>query len=249
MAVDVTESSFAADVLERSGGAPVVVDFWAAWCGPCRQLGPVLEDAVAARGGAITLAKVDTDANPGLAARYGIRGIPAVKAFRNGAVVAEFVGAQPRVMVDRFLDALLPSPAEQLVAAGDPASLRAAIEADPDHIPARVALARLLLREGEVAEAEAVLRPVEHDRVAAGLLARIQLQRADGAGGPVPAALARLDTGEVAAALPELVQAIREAGGEDRDLLRRVIVGAFAEQGEGDPLVQRLRPLLAAALY
>src|SRR5579875_648898 len=106
--MDVTESTFQSAVLDRSHTVPVVVDFWAEWCGPCRQLGPVLERAVAARTGKVELAKVDVDANPMLARRFGIQGIPAVKAFRDGAVVSEFVGAQPSLGVERFLDALIP---------------------------------------------------------------------------------------------------------------------------------------------
>src|SRR3982074_3121180 len=117
--MDVTEQDFQTQVLDRSHEVPVVVDFWAEWCGPCRQLGPVLERAVAARGGKIELAKVDVDANPLLAQMYGIQGIPGVKAFRDGRVAAEFVGAQPPAAVERFLDSLLPSEADQLVATGD----------------------------------------------------------------------------------------------------------------------------------
>jgi putative thioredoxin len=129
--VDVTEATFATDVIERSKTVPVVVDFWAAWCGPCRMLGPVLEREVGRRAGAVELAKVDVDANPEIANEFGIQGIPAVKAFRDGKVVAEFVGAQPAVMVSRFLDGLAPSKAEVLAKNGDEASLRQALELEP----------------------------------------------------------------------------------------------------------------------
>jgi putative thioredoxin len=128
----VSDANFEAEVLKATG--PVVVDFWAEWCGPCRVLTPVLEQAVEERAGAVALVKVDVDANPSLAARYGVRGIPAVKAFRNGHVVREFVGAQPPQAVASFLDALTePSEAEalleQLRERGDRPELVAAVEA------------------------------------------------------------------------------------------------------------------------
>src|SRR5437588_7414592 len=106
--MDVTDRTFQTDVIDRSYAVPVVVDFWAEWCGPCRQLGPVIEKAVAARAGKIELAKVDIDANPSVARAFRIQSIPAVKAFKDGAVAAEFVGAQPPQAVERFLDSLLP---------------------------------------------------------------------------------------------------------------------------------------------
>jgi putative thioredoxin len=129
--IDVNEANFEREVIERSATLPVVVDFWAEWCGPCRALGPILERAAESRAGDVVLAKLDTDANPELARRFSIRGIPAVKAFREGIVVDEFVGVQPPPSVERFFDRLVPSEAERLVAAGDEASLRRALELEP----------------------------------------------------------------------------------------------------------------------
>jgi putative thioredoxin len=248
MTIDVTEASFATDVLERSRTVPVVVDFWAAWCGPCRVLGPILEKAVAKRDGAVVLAKVDVDANPRLQMEFGVRGIPAVKAFKDGRLVREFVGAQPAGMVERFLDALLPSAADRLVEAGDEASLRQAVALEPDHAGARIALARLLLDRGDSAEVDGLLRPVEHEPVAAALLAQQRLL-GDGDDPRLGDALAHLRRGDPETALPGLLAALRAAAGEQRDLLRRVVVGVFGELGEDHPLTRRYRPELAAALY
>ncbi len=146
---DVGEADFAAKVVDRSSEVPVVVDFWAEWCGPCRQLGPALEAAVEKRAGRVELAKVDVDANQSLAGSFGVQGIPAVKAFRDGEVVAEFTGAIPPAQIERFLDALVPSPADELAATGDEASLREALALDPRHGEAAAKLGRLLLARGE----------------------------------------------------------------------------------------------------
>ena len=153
-AMDVTQESFAEDVLERSQELPVVVDFWAAWCGPCRALTPVLEQEIAEREGQVVLAKVDVDANPELAGLYGISGIPAVKAFRRGQVVAEFVGARAPAAVATFLDELTgPSAAERLTeelrGSGELPDVLAALEAG-DHERAL----ELLLAEVEAADAD-----------------------------------------------------------------------------------------------
>ena len=152
-AVDVTEQSFEQDVVEASRQGPVVVDFWAPWCGPCHALAPVLEKAVAKRGG-ITLVKVNVDENQALSQRYGISGIPAVKAFRNGSVASEFVGAQPPAVVGSFLDALTgPSPLDRVVAelqeSGAFPEVLPALERGDHELALRVLLEELDHAEGE----------------------------------------------------------------------------------------------------
>ena len=164
-AIEANETTFEAEVVARSAGTLVLVDFWADWCGPCHALAPVLEAAVEARGGAVTLVKVDVDANPALAQRFSVSGIPAVKAFRDGRVVAEFAGARSRAMVDAFLDDLLAPPrlgslVEELRASGELPEVVAALDRGDieealrllvDAVPAAAAEERERLREVAVA--------------------------------------------------------------------------------------------------
>jgi putative thioredoxin len=244
--MDVTEATFATAVIERSKQVPVVVDFWAEWCAPCRQLGPVLERAVAERDGKVELVKVDTDNNPQLARDFNIQGIPAVKAFKNGAVASEFVGVQPPQAVDRFLDGLIPSEADGLVAQGDEPSLRRAVELEPTRADAAIPLARLLLARGDVDEAQEILARVPGNFIAEGLLARLALEHS---GSPdLSDAFAALDAGAVEQGLDLLIDAITTADGA-KDEIRKVVVGVLDELGAESELARAARRRLATALY
>jgi putative thioredoxin len=239
---DVSDADFEQRVLDRSAEVPVLVDFWADWCQPCHMLAPVLERAVDAHDGKVELAKLDVDSNQVTAARYGVRGLPTVKAFRDGKVVSEFTGAQPPAAVARFMGDLVPSQADELAGGGDEESLRRALELEPGHAVARRELGRLLLRRGEAEGALEVLDGAHGDFVADGLAARARL---DGEADLAPAFEA-WDQGDPSTALELLQSALADP--ERRDLVRRVMVAIFTELGPEHPLAREHRRRLSAAL-
>jgi putative thioredoxin len=236
MTLDVTDATFDAEVMQRSHQTPVVVDLWAPWCGPCRTLGPMIEQVVDDTGGEVVLAKVNVDENPQVASAFRVQGIPAVYAVKDGKVVDGFVGAQGQAVVEDFVARLRPTQEEsevhRLLAAGDEASLRAALELDRDHEDAILALAELLAGSDRGEEALELLARIPETpatrRIAA--LAR--------SGGEAPT-----DT-DVEATLTALLDRVKDdedARQESLDLLELL--------GPDDPRTAGYRKALTARLF
>ena len=260
--VDVTEATFQAEVLDRSFQVPVVLDLWAEWCGPCKQLSPVLERLAGEGAGSWVLAKVDVDANPALAQGLRVQGIPAVKAVWQGQLVAEFNGAIPEEQARQFVDELVQATTGGVVPGADG-------EAPAEAEDPRLDAAEAALERGDLAAAEAAYLAIldtDPDHPEAGLaLRQVQLFRRADEAGPDALALADaapddvpaqtraadflLGTGNIDAAFDRLLEVVARTSGEDRDQARQHLVELFAVVGDEDPRVNAARRQLTLALF
>lgn len=255
--IDVSDESFAEEVVEESKRRPVVVDFWASWCAPCRTLGPTLESLAAKGGGAFRLAKVDVDANPAAAGEFRVMSIPAVKAFVGGEVVDEFVGALPKSAVRDWLDGFLPTEADAMTVeasrlegegdlAGAEAGYRAALGEDPRNETAALGLGRILAAADRHDEARERLLPLLPNTGAERLLAGIRVSEWKTliAEGGLADAKRLAGDGRWREALDGMLAALPE----DAEA-RTAILDVFEVLGESDELVREYRPKLASALF
>lgn len=255
--VDVTDSNFERAVIEESNGRPVVVDFWADWCMPCRALSPVLEKLAAEHKGAFLLAKMDTDANPRTSGRFGIQSIPTVMAFSRGKVVDQFLGAVPEHVVSAWLRGVLPSEADDAAtraqedlqggdAAGAERAFRKALESDPENRDARLGLAQLLIQRNELEEARVLIAPLLPDTAAERVAAQIRVADWKNIEGPGTLASAkRLAARE---RYKEALDGMLGALGDDPSA-REAMLDLFAVLGDDHPLTKEYRAKLASTLF
>lgn len=275
-ALDVGQADFDRNVIEASRQRPVVVDFWAPWCGPCKVLKPLLEKLAAEYDGKFLLAKINSDDNQALAMRYGVRGIPSVKAFIDGEVVDEFSGALPEGEVRAFLARLIPGPAEAL--RGEAAAARGAgdlpgasqllaeaLKLDATHIGVRLDAVEIMLDLGETAEAERLLGSVADDADPRAAQMKARLRFTSAAGEDEAALRARLAaddsdldarlklanllvaTGQHEAGMDELLEIVRRDRSFGDDIGRKTLLAVFELLGGGE-LASRYRRMLASAI-
>ena len=264
---DVTEQTFATEVVEASRTTPVVVDFWAPWCGPCRQLSPLLQQMAQRFEGDVRVVKLNVDEAPRLAQQFRVQGIPAVKAFRDGRVVSEFTGLQPAPMIEQFFAALAPTKADRLVAeaAARPADaqhlLEQAIADEPGHEAALVALAGIAREQGRDDEARALLERIPTSAQAQRQLAEMRLADTAGDGSletlqeaAATSPEARLAYGRALVAAgrhEEAADVLVTAAGDPstRDEARTVLLDLFRVLGDDHEITRHARPRLASALF
>ena len=235
MTLEVTDSNFEKEVLERSENTPVIVDLWAPWCGPCKSLGPILEKVIEDTNEKVVLAKVNIDENPGVAGAFKVQSIPAVFAIQNKDVVSSFIGAQGEEAVREFVQQLLPSEemteVEKLLSNGDETSLRKALEIEADNPIAITSLAQILVTRNETGDKEEAVKLLEK------IPETPETRRV--------LAMARLeDVGDVDAELSELIEKVKvDEGSRDRfiDLLELL--------GPDDPRTSEWRQRLTSALF
>ncbi|MDG4823398.1 tetratricopeptide repeat protein [Asanoa sp. WMMD1127] len=252
--IDVTEATFQSEVLERSLTTPVVIDFWAEWCEPCKQLSPVLEKLAVEGGGAWVLARVDVDANQRLAQMFRVQGIPMVFAVVGGQPVDAFSGVVPEAQLRQWIGAVLKAGGVEVETPADP-RLESADDAlmVGDLDAAEAAYKKILFESPADAAAEAGLAQVSLYRRVQGIDAAKALTDASAAPSDIPAQLLAADvevlSGEAERAYKRLIDLIRRSVGDDKETVRKHLVTLFTIAGPDDPAVSAARRALASALY